>query len=89
MLTCKKRLRKETKRKETKRKETKRKETVRSNKKQNERIRNADLYEVLLNLEIIEMLSKQKSNSNLHDSKCSCDVFIVAFCYHSDESKVR
>ena len=74
------------KRNETKRNETK--ETVRSNKKRNERIRNADLYEVLLNLEIIEMLSKQKSNSNLYDSKCSCNVLVVAFCYHSDEIKV-
>ena len=79
MLTCTKRLRKETKRNSKKQQETKR------------RIKNADLYEILLSHEIIEMLSKQKSNSNLYDSKCSSNgnVFIVPFCYHSDEIKVR
>ena len=70
--------RKETKRNEKKRNEKKRKETARSSKKRNERIRTADLYEVLLNLEIIQKLSKQTSNSNLMIGN-------VAFCYHCDE----
>ena len=56
----------------------KRNETARSSKKRNERIRNANWYEILLNHEIIQKLSKQTSSSNLMISN-------VAFYYHCDE----